>query len=90
MKKSVTYHKSHTFTDSEGIKNTFQTELYSVGIYCIINNDPKQQLSLEPKNLFDIEKKLIELENEEKISDLVFGEEITVSDETGLWKEVKL
>lgn len=87
--RTITYHKTHSFRDSKGDKTTFVLQLYSIGIYGIINNNPALQFSLEPKDLAKMERKLKKAEAEGEITELVFGEEIIVSDETGFWKEIE-
>ena len=84
----VTYHQTHSFTDSNGVAHTLTTQLYKSGIYGILDNDSSMQLSFEPPKLQRLEKKLIKQEKEGKISKLTFGLAITVSDNSGLWEIV--
>lgn len=84
-----TYHTSHSYKDGDGNQVTFQTQLYQVGVYAIVNDDPAMQLNLTPGVIVSMEKKLKKQERNGKITDLVFGSEITVSDETGFWEEIK-
>ena len=75
---------SYTYND---IKVTANTQLYGIGIYCIIEPNTVQ-LNLQPKDLVKTEKKLTKLQEEGKITDLKFGIPITVIfDENGLLKE---
>lgn len=81
---TITYHKSHSFT-KKGIKYFFQTELYKIGVYGILNNNPNNQGSYNPMDILKIEKKLLK---DNTISNLKFGESITVTDKSGFWEEI--
>lgn len=83
-----TYHMTHSYK-LNGIQMNFVSQLYQVGVYCILNNDPSRQSCMIPKNIVEAEKLLRKAEEEGTITDLVFGTEITVSDDTGLFTEVK-
>lgn len=84
-----TYHMSHSYKIKDGISVSFATQLYQIGVYAIVNNDQSKQSCMTPKNIVACEEILRKAEKEGKISDLVFGQEITVSDDTGLFIEVK-
>lgn len=84
--EEYTYHKSLSYTYND-TKVTANTQLYQVGIYCILEPN-SVQLNLQPQNLVKTEKKLTKLQEKGKISDLQFGIPITVIfDENGLLKE---
>lgn len=84
--KEYIYHKSLSYTYNN-IKVIANTQLYEIGIYCIIEPN-SVQLNLQPEDLVKTEKKLCKLQKEGKISDLKFGISITVIfDENGLLKE---
>jgi len=88
--KKFKYHTSLSFTDSQdGIKHSFQTQLYKVGVYGIWDNNSGGQGGWVPSGIVRMEKQLIKLQDEGKIKDLEFGREIVVSDETGFWEEVE-
>jgi hypothetical protein len=90
MAKKITYHKTHSFEHIEsGQKINFVTQLYQVGVYFIVNNDPQMQGNITPNRIKTMEKKLIKDQEAGKIKDLEFFGEITVTDENGLWKEVE-
>lgn len=58
-----------------------QTQLYSVGVYAIINNDPALQFTITPKSILNMVKKLkksIEQVNS-NIKEVQEGATITVS-----------
>lgn len=40
-----------TIETKEGEKLTFLTQQYTIGIYCIINNDPSQQFGIDTKEV---------------------------------------
>lgn len=89
MTKKTTYPVSGTFTWN-GKHQSFVTQLYQVGVYCIVNNDPAQQCSLTPKDMAKFARGLRKDQESGKITDLQFGREIIVSTDTGgLWYEVK-
>lgn len=87
-KNQWTYHTSHSFTDEQGQKMSAQTQLYQVGVYMIVNGDPALQFNIEPKAIVKMEKSLTKDAAAGKITDLTWGPEITVSDETGFFEEV--
>ena len=86
--KNITYHKSHTFVEN-GKKAKCITQLYQIGVYLIINDDPAEQYTMQPK---DIVKRRTFKKEEKKgnITNLEFGIPITVTKESGLWEEVKI
>ena len=85
-----TYHISHSLINNAGDKVTFMSQVYKVGIYAIINNDSGLQCDLIPSDIVKTEKKLRKLEKQGKITELQFGQEITVSDDTGFFERVEL
>ena len=84
--KIYTYHVSHCFVERDK-KMEMMTQLYQIGVYAIVNNNPALQLSLLPKDVVNIEKELKKGIASGKISDLIFGREISVYEENGMWKE---
>jgi hypothetical protein len=88
--KKWKYHTSHSFTHvSLDKKFSFQTQLYKVGVYGILNNDAGMQMNLKPQDIVKLEKKLTKDLEKGIIKDLEWGREITVSDETGFYEEVE-
>lgn len=85
--RKVTYHNFHSYI-ADGKKITCITQLYKVGVYAIINNDPALQFNWTPMKIRATEKKLRKQEADGNITDLVFGREMVVSDSTGFWEEV--
>lgn len=85
------YHVSHSFVLVESkTKITLATQLYQIGTYAIVNNDPSMQLSMTPAELSKLEKKLKKDEAAGIISELKFGREITVTkNNDGFFEEVK-
>lgn len=80
------YHESLTY-DFKNTKIKIQTQLYNIGIYCIIQPD-NIQLSLQPQDLIKAEREFIKLQQKGDISNLKFGTLITiVFDENGFLKE---
>lgn len=87
--KKYTYHKSHSYKTKEGVEVNFLTQLYSIGIYAIVNNDAQMQLNLTPSQLVNIEKKLKKQEEKGNITNLKFGTSITVINNNDDYKELK-
>lgn len=88
MGKAIKYHKSHTFKDLDGVKHTFVTQLYQVGVYGILDNNPALQGSFEPSAIVSMEKKMLRLEKDGIILDFSVGMPIKVTNESGFWEEV--
>lgn len=84
-----TYHTFHSYRTNKGEQVNCTTQLYQIGIYLIVNNDPGMQATTTPTNMVKLEKNLKQREKKGEISELVFGPEITVSDVTGFFEEVK-
>ena len=84
----ITYHKSHSFVDKDGEAHTFVTQLYEVGVYGILDNNPRWQGHFTPNQIKKMEKNLQKEKNAGNIQSFELGIPITVSDESGFWKEV--
>lgn len=87
--KKYTYHKQHSFITPEGNKISMNSELYQVGVYCIINGDPAMQSCLTPRDMQQIEKRLQKEQSKGQINNLKFASPVTVVEENGLWVQVK-
>jgi hypothetical protein len=88
--KKFKYHTSHSFVHiPTNTTSTFISQLYKIGVYGIVNNDPSMQFNLKPQDIVKLEKHLHKDLMDGVIRDLVFGREIVVSDETGFWEEVE-
>jgi len=87
------YSMSHSYNvvlKDISISTTMLSQVYMVGVYVILNNDPRLQLTCTPENMISVEKKLKEAETAGKITDLVFGRRIKViKDESGRYKEIE-
>lgn len=78
--KKWTYHTSHSFILKEtGQKVSMMSQLYQIGIYIILNGDSNLQANVTPTNMVSQEKKLKKDLQNGKITDLVFGSQITVT-----------
>lgn len=90
MAKKWTYHVSHEYIEaSTGKKFSFISQMYLIGIYGIINNDPAMQGTFTPQKIRRMEKMLKKTEKDGDISDLTFGKEITVTlNNEGYYEEV--
>jgi hypothetical protein len=86
--KTITYHKSHSFVDNNGNTISFATQLYQIGVYVIINNNPTMQGNFNPKQIVKIEKELNRQKENGEITELNFGTPITVAEVDGFWEEV--
>ena len=88
--KKWKYHVTHSFVDSTGKKMSAITQLYQVGVYAIVNNNPAWQMSLSPNQMVTTERKLKKFAEKGEIKDLEFGLPITViEDENGLYKKLE-
>lgn len=83
----VTFARYHSFKDKEGVTHTMATQLYQVGVYAIVDSNPAMQLSLTPKQVVNIQNKLRRDEKSGIITDLIFGGEMTVTDQNGYWED---
>lgn len=81
------YHVTAKWKEKERT-HSHVTQLYSIGVYCIVDNDPAMQFSLTPSKMVSLEKKLRKGVEKGEISDLEFGREITVKEIDGFWKEI--
>jgi hypothetical protein len=86
--KTITYHVSHSFVDSKGNTITFATQLYQIGVYGIVNNNPTMQGNFTPQQIVKIEKLVNKQKENGEIKDLNFGRQIKVAQVNGLWQEV--
>lgn len=85
----IAYPRTISFIDAKSKqKYVLATQFYEVGIYGIWNNDSSLQQAYTPQNLVTIKKRLIKAQEKGKITDLEFGRDITLSDESGLWKQI--
>jgi len=82
---TVKYHVSHSFK-FKGKEHTMLSQQYKVGVYVIYDNNPGQQGNVKPSALSNLQNKLRRDEKSGKITDLVFGPQITVCDDSGLWE----
>ena len=91
-KKIWTYSPAHSYKFIDGeklIDTSMQSNLFSVGVYVIINNDPGLQLSCAPQDMMNTEKKLKKNLEKGIITDLVFSIPIKVTeDENGFFIQV--
>ena len=79
--KVWTYSPSHSFNAIDGdnvIPCSMMSQLYKIGVYVILNNDPGMQLSSDPAGMVKAEKAFKKQEAEGKIKDLVFSPAINV------------
>ncbi len=84
----VSYSTYYSFKDKDGQKHSMTSQLYQVGVYLILNNNSSLQASSTPQKMKKVQDKLRKDEVAGRITELVLGPEITVSDDSGLWKEV--
>lgn len=56
--KTYKYHTSHSYKDvATGLTSQLITQLYQIGVYGIINNNPSLQFSTSPSKLVKTEAK---------------------------------
>ena len=80
--KVWTYSPSHSFNAIDGdkvIPCSMMSQLYKIGVYVILNNDPGMQLSSDPAGMAKAEKAFKKQEIDGKIKDLVFSPAIRVT-----------
>jgi hypothetical protein len=81
-----TYPTSANWTDNNEPFN-YQTHQYQTGVYFITNNTPSSPRNMTPLGMCKFAKQLEKLLKENAITNLVFGEDISVSADTnGLWQ----
>jgi hypothetical protein len=86
--KKWSYHTTHSFTLGKK-KITMASQLYQVGVYVILNNDPGRQMNMAPADMVKTEKMLNADKAAGKIKALKFGTLIEViEDADGLYKKV--
>ena len=56
--KTWSYPICMEWKDTEGKINSYATQLYKVGVYCTINNDPSSQMNLTPAEIVKMTKKI--------------------------------
>ena len=88
--KKYKYHTSLSFVDVEsGETFSFLTQLYQIGVYLIINNNPALQYNLAPSSIMKQEKHILKLFKNGSIKDLKLGRAITViKNEDGFYVEL--
>ena len=84
----ITYHRSVKFTPVDGPEQHLVTQLYKVGVYGIVNNDPAQQGNFTPGQLKAMEKKLLKAHDKGDVKSIELTLPITVTDKSGFWEEV--
>jgi hypothetical protein len=83
--KIYTYPVSAAWTE-DGVKMSYMTQLYQVGVYIIFNNDSSMQGNMKPSQMLKLVKKLKDGEKAGRITGLCPGCEISVSNKTGFWE----
>ena len=76
------------WTDCGKSKDAKITQLYKVGVYGIMNNNPAQQFNATPMQLKASEKKLAKALAKGDLESLELLMPITVTDESGFWEQV--
>lgn len=88
MDKIYTYHKTIKVINNDDTTETLTTQLYNIGVYCIVNNDPRLQFTSSPPKLVKQEKELKKKVESKQIKSFELISPITVTkDDTG-WIEV--
>ncbi len=86
--KKWKYHLTHSFKDKEK-EHYGVTQLYQIGVYMIVNNNPQLKFNMKPNQMVIMERKLRKSFEKGEISDLKFGKEITViENENGFYEEI--
>lgn len=88
--KIYSYYVSYSYFDIKLNKNiSILTQLYLIGIYIIINNNPSEQYNLNPKDLVKIDKDINNNEKKNLIKDLIKGRKINVIETDNGYEEIK-
>lgn len=86
--KKWKYHVSHSYK-IKGKETKGITQLYQIGVYLIVNNNPQRQFNFTPNQMVTTERRLKKAFKEGEITDLEFGREITViKNESGFFEEL--
>ena len=89
-KKVYEYPITIQITYADGAIDNIITQLYQMGVYVIINNDPEMQFITSPEEIIYLEQKLKGNLESGEIKNIVFGRLIKVrEDDNGLYQEVK-
>lgn len=90
-KKKWKYHTSHSFKHGN-TEYSFITQLYQIGVYGIMNGRSDMQGNFTPNQIVSMEKRLRKDEEKGVISDLKFGNPITVTaqEDSGLYIEIRV
>ncbi len=83
----VTYHKWHKVITNNNVEIKLQTQLYQIGVYTIINNNPSMQGNYSPNQLKKLEKKLQKQVDKGELKSLELGDPITVTNKSGFWEK---
>ena len=87
--KKYKYYRNGSFV-FKGKKNSFQTQLYQIGVYCIWNGNSADQGGYTPSQMQSICKKIQKDADAGNITELEWGSEIVVTtDAEGFFKEVR-
>jgi len=84
--KKWSYHTSFDVEFKDGTKLSMQSQLYQVGVYCILNNDSRTQGGCTPSSMVIRERKL---KKDPNVIKLEFGTLITVATVDGLFKKLE-
>ena len=85
MSKKYTYNKWWKAVSKDGFTMTMNSQLYSIGIYTIIEPGQRQQ-GVQPSTMISKQRKLMKLVDAGEI-EVEFGSSITVHEVDGLWEE---
>lgn len=75
------FHSYKFVHEGKTIETTMQSQLYQVGIYVILNNNPALQFSADPEGMIKAEKKLRKDEIKGTITDLYFSPAIRITED---------
>ena len=92
-KKVWAYSPCHSFTlitPKGSIDSKMQSQLYKIGVYVILDDNPSMQFGLTPARIMGVEKKLKKDEIAGKITNLVFSSPIKVTtDDDGFFIQIE-
>lgn len=87
-KTSWTFYKSATITTPESKEETYQSQVYQIGIYVIFNNNSSMQATFSPAQMEKMCKTMQKDLEKGIIKEIKWGPEVTVKKVDSFWKEV--
>lgn len=88
-KKQWKYYASSEITHPDGELESYQSQLYQIGVYVIFNNNSAQQVSFTPAKIQKMCKQIQKDVENGTLKAVKWGREIVVEEVDGLYVEVQ-